>query len=225
MNILFDTVNIESIKKYKEIVPFIGVTSNPTIIKAEGRIDFFEHFKAIRNIIGSERSLHVQVVSTDSASILKEAELIAKKIDSDVYIKVPVTEEGLKAIKILKANGVNVTATAVYSSMQGILAVLAGADFVAPYVNRMENIGVNPGEVIRQIAAVISSSNSKCRILAASFKNAAQVCESVMAGSHTVTLQTVLLEGLLRSPAAERAVEDFSADFKQVFNCDTILKL
>ena len=95
MEIMFDTVNISDIKKYGEIFPYTGVTSNPSIIKAEGKIDFFNHFKEIREIIGFDKTLHVQVTATKADLIIKEAEKIVKNIDKAVYIKIPVTEEGL----------------------------------------------------------------------------------------------------------------------------------
>ena len=132
MELMFDNANIETLKHYAEIYPYVGVTSNPSIIKEEGKIDFFNHFREIRNIIGRDRSLHIQVVSTKAEDIIKEAEKIAERIDKDVYIKIPVTEEGLKAIKILKSQGYKLTATAIYTRIQGMLAIAAGVDYIAP---------------------------------------------------------------------------------------------
>ena len=112
MELMLDNANLETIKEFAEIYPYVGVTSNPTIIKKEGKIDFFEHFRQIRQIIGEDRTLHIQVVSQTAEEMIKEAEKIVEKIDKNVYIKIPVTEEGLKAIKNLKARGFKITATA-----------------------------------------------------------------------------------------------------------------
>ena len=119
MEILFDTANLESIRKYSQIYPFTGVTSNPSILKAEGKIDFFAHMREIRSIIGMERTLHIQTIAEDLDGILRDADAILKNVDSRVYIKIPTTEAGLQAIMKLKSQGVGVTATAIYSKIQG----------------------------------------------------------------------------------------------------------
>ena len=139
MELMFDNANLETLAKYAEIYPYCGVTSNPSIIKEEGKIDFFNHFRKIREIIGMNRSLHIQVVSTTAEEIIKEAEKIVEKIDKEVYIKIPVTEEGLKAIRQLKKRGFKITATAIYTRIQGMIAVAAGVDYLAPYFNRIKS--------------------------------------------------------------------------------------
>ena len=133
MEFMLDTANIADIKKFEKIIPLAGVTSNPSIVKNEGNIEFFSHMKQIRQIIGDDKSLHVQVVATDYEGMLKDAETILAKIDKNVFVKVPVSEEGLKVIKELKKRGVNVTATAIYTKFQAYLVIAAGADYIAPY--------------------------------------------------------------------------------------------
>ena len=155
MKYMFDTINIEDIKHYSEFYPITGITSNPSIIKLEGKINFFNHFKEIRKIIGMDKSLHIQVVSEDYDGIIAEAAAIIKNVDDKVFIKVPVTEQGLKAIRALKAKGIGVTATAIYTKVQGLLAMEAGADFIAPYYNRMENMDIDPKAVIITFADMI----------------------------------------------------------------------
>ena len=148
MEFIIDTVNLEDIKEAVEYMPIVGVTSNPSIVKKTSPKDFFKHMKEIRKIIGKERSLHIQVISKECNEIVKEAHRILEEIDDQVYIKVPVSYEGIKAIKKLKAEGVNVTATAVYDLMQAYMALAAGADYIAPYVNRIGNLGNDPMELI-----------------------------------------------------------------------------
>jgi TalC/MipB family fructose-6-phosphate aldolase len=217
MKYLFDTANIEDIKHYSEFFPITGVTSNPSIIKLEGKIDFFNHFKEIRKVIGMDKSLHIQVLAEDYAGIMAEAEAILKNVDDKVFIKVPVTEQGLKAIRALKAKGIGVTATAIYTKVQGLLAMEAGADFIAPYFNRMENMDINPSEVISTFAQMIKEYHYSTKILAASFKNMGQVNTAFECGAQTATLQPALLHDAFKMPAIKKAVEDFAVDFETVF--------
>lgn len=217
MEYMFDTANIEDIKHYSEFFPITGVTSNPSIIKLEGKIDFFNHFREIRKIIGIDKSLHIQVLAEDYEGILAEAYAILKNVDDKVFIKIPVTEQGLKAMRVLKAKGVGVTATAIYTKVQGLLAMEAGADFIAPYFNRMENMDIDPLEVISTFAQIIEKYNYPTKILAASFKNMGQVNAAFECGAQAATLQPALLHDAFKMPAIKKAVDDFAADWEKVF--------
>ncbi|SKA89381.1 fructose-6-phosphate aldolase, TalC/MipB family [Clostridium sp. USBA 49] len=225
MEYMLDTVNIEMIKKCIEIFNIKGVTSNPSIIKKEGKIDFFNHFRKIREIIGEDKSIHVQVVAQDCEGMIKEAKAILENIDNKVFIKIPVNEEGLKAIKILKSQGVSITATAIYTTIQGLLAIEAGADFIAPYFNRMENMNINPHEVIKNCADIIEKYNYPTKILAASFKNIGQVNASFAAGAQSVTIAPEILIDALKMPAIYKAVDDFKNDWEAVFGKVSIADL
>ena len=189
MEFLFDSANLEAIQTYSACFPITGVTSNPSILKAEGKIDLFEHMRKIRQIIGPDKTLHMQVIAEDCEGMLKEAHAILKNVDDAVYIKIPTTEEGLKAMRALKAEGVHVTATAIYSKIQGFMAIACGADFIAPYYNRMENLDIDSCDTIAAFRQMIDEDDSNTKILAASFKNIAQVTNALLAGAHTATLQ------------------------------------
>lgn len=217
MEYMFDTANIELIKKYNEIFPITGVTSNPSIIKKEGKIDFFNHFREIREIIGMDKTLHMQVVAKDCEGMLRDAEAILKNVDEKVCIKIPVTEEGLKAIRILKSRGVSITATAIYTKVQGLLAMEAGADFIAPYFNRMENMDIDPREVIKTFAEMIDKYGYSTKILAASFKNIGQVNDAFACGAQTATLAPELLHDAFKMPAIQKAIDDFESDWKSIY--------
>ena len=217
MEILLDTVNLEDIKKYEAIIPLAGVTSNPSIMKNEGKIDFFDHMKKIRRIIGKECSLHVQVVATDYDGMIKDAETIIKKIDSEVYIKVPTNEAGIRVIKELKKQGMNVTATAIYTKFQAYLAIAVGADYLAPYFNRMENLNINAKVAIQEIATEINRTNSSSKILAASFKNVAQVNTALESGAQAVTMGCDILSQAFGIPSVDKAVTDFTSDWETIF--------
>ncbi|MFA9397610.1 MAG: fructose-6-phosphate aldolase [Clostridiaceae bacterium] len=225
MEYLVDTANLEVIKKCVEYFPITGVTSNPSIVKKEGKIDFISHMNDIRSIIGMDRTLHIQVTATDVEGMLKDADTILKKVDGKVCIKVPVTMEGLKVIKKLKSQGVNVTATAIYSKTQGFLAMEAGADFIAPYYNRMENLGIDSEDVIASFAQMINQYGYSTKILAASFKNIAQVDKAFLAGSQTATLDPAILEAVMGMPSIQKAVVDFTNDWESIYGNKTIADL
>ena len=217
MEFIIDTVNLEEIKEAVEYLPIVGVTSNPSIVKASAPKDFFEHMKKVREIIGKERSLHVQVISKDCETIVKEAHRILSEIDDQVYIKVPVSYEGVKAIKILKAEGVNVTATAVYDLMQAYMALAAGADYIAPYVNRIGNLGSDPMDLIANLSMKIVEDNYDCKILAASFKGVQQVKDAINCGSQAVSVPVGILKQIFANPSIEKAVNDFNSDWYALY--------
>ena len=214
MEFMLDTVNLAEIKKWAQILPLAGVTSNPTIIKREGELDFFEHLKKVRELIGPQPSLHVQVVAKDTAGMVAEAKKLQAELGGNLYIKVPVTQEGLVAIKQLKQADFKITATAIYTTMQGLLALEAGADYLAPYYNRMENLDTDPVALIAQLASAREKSTQKGKILAASFKNASQVTKALGAGAQAVTAGSDIYAASLADPAIAKAVSDFAIDWK-----------
>lgn len=220
MEILFDTANLADIEALTPIYPVSGVTTNPTIIKAAGRIDFYNHFRRIREIIGADRTLHVQVLAQDTPGILADAEKLLTKIDSSVYVKIPTTEAGIHAMRILKGQGVNVTATGIYSKTQGLLAVASGADYIAPYFNRMESLDIDTGATIKSLATFIRRHGVSCKIMAASFKNVAQVSAAFEPGASAVTLAPDLLRRALGASEIMHAVDDFARDWHDTFGTD-----
>jgi len=225
MEYLLDTANLEAIKKFVEYFPITGITTNPSIVKKEGPIDFFRHMNEIRSIIGRERTLHIQVTATDANGMLKDADAILNRIDNQVFIKVPVTMEGLKVMKKLKSQGINITATAIYSKAQGFLALESGVNFMAPYYNRMENLEINARDVIASFAKMISQYGYSTKILAASFKNIVQVNNAFLAGSQAATVAPNVLAGTFSMPSIQKAVDDFTGDWKVIYGNKTIADL
>ncbi|HOB04251.1 MAG TPA: fructose-6-phosphate aldolase [Propionibacteriaceae bacterium] len=222
MEILFDTANLGDIETLSGIYPVTGATCNPTIIKAEGRIDFWEHFRKVRAALGPGRTLHIQVIAAEADGIVREAEKILTTLDDQIYIKIPVTEQGLKAIGVLKKQSVNVTATAIYSKAQGLLAIAAGADYIAPYFNRMESLDIDISATIKSLSKFIERDKSDTQIMAASFKNVAQVSAAFDAGAHAVTVAPSLLRAALSSPDITQAVRAFADDWHETFGIDTL---
>lgn len=222
MEYMLDTLNLDEIKKWSRILPLAGVTSNPTIAKKEGAIDFFERIREVRAIVGDEASIHVQVVAQDYDGILKDAEEIRKQCGESIYVKVPVTKEGLAAIKTLKAEGYHITATAIYTTFQGLLAIAAGADYLAPYYNRMENLNIDPAVVIGQLAKAIDRNFSESKILAASFKNVSQINQAFAQGAQAITAGPDVFEAGFAMPSIQKAVDDFGKDWSDNYGNDMI---
>ncbi len=220
MEILFDTAHLADIEEMTPIYPVSGVTTNPTIIKAEGRIDFYPHFRRIREIIGRGRTLHIQALSQDAEGIIADAHKLLEEVDENVYIKIPTTEQGIRAMRLLKAEGIGVTATAIYSKTQGILAIAAGADYIAPYFNRMESLDIDTVSTIKSLAKFIDRHGARCQIMAASFKNVAQVSAAFEAGATAVTVPPQLLRAALNTPDVAQAVQAFTTDWHDTFETD-----
>lgn len=223
MEIVLDTANVEEIKKYCSFYEITGVTTNPTILAREKK-PFFPLFEEIKGIIG-DKQLHVQVTGDTWEDMIKEAECIIEKIGKDTYVKVPSNEQGIKAMKELKKGGIRVTATAIYSTQQAMLAAVAGADYVAPYFNRMNNLNVDSKQVIADIAHLYELHNKDTKILAASFKNTQQIMDSLMAGAHAVTVSGELLSDMLTNPLIYGAVDGFHKDWTATYGDKRIYEL
>ena len=212
MEWMLDSANLNEVRESLEIFPICGVTTNPTILRSEGRIDYAKHLCELHAIVGANRTFHVQAGVDGCDNIVREAQRIHDILGKDVYIKVPITEEGLKAIARLKAQGVHITATAIYTAYQGLLAADAGADYLAPYCNRMEQFGIDFGAAITQIRHMIDRDHLPAKILGASYKNVGQLVRSVDCGAHAVTAQPAMLRAALQSALVVDAVRTFNAN-------------
>lgn len=223
MQIILDTANVEAIRTYHDIYNITGVTTNPSILAKEKK-DFLSLFHDIKNIIG-DKQLHIQVTADDWEDILKEAQAIRKAIDKDVFIKVPTTEQGIRAMKELKEKGVNITATAIYTTQQAMLAATVGADYVAPYFNRISNLNYDSKKVIEEIAFLTTKYKLNTKILAASFKNTQQIMDSLLAGAEAVTVSVDLLTTMVTNPIINGAVDGFKKDWISTYGDKKIYDL
>ena len=219
---ILDTADLAAIKHCNEFYPLSGVTTNPSIIAKE-KGDFWQILKEIRDVIGNDKMLHVQTVQTTAKKMVEEAKLIKKKIGGDIYIKIPIDEEGLKAVPMIKNLGIGVTMTAIFTPAQALMAAKAGADFVAPYVNRLDNILGDGTNVVAEIVQQFEIYGLDCKVLAASFKNAEQVHRCALCGCHSVTVSADVLKSLITHPMTDAAVEGFERDWKGVYGDKTIL--
>lgn len=211
-----DTANRDEIKMTKEFGIMKGITTNPTILLKEKKPRVQQ---IVDLLVVSEGLLFVQTIGYLSEEIIKDAVLIIQSdVDNRIAIKIPVNSEGLKAIKQLREEypKLLILGTAVYSVDQGILAGLAGCDYVAPYVNRMLTNNIDAYETIKKIANYFKRHKLKCLIMGASFKNTSQVIETFEAGADTVTISYQIMQQMLEKDLAIQAIEVFNKQGKEL---------
>lgn len=217
MKLLLDTANLEDIKEGMEYYPMIGVTTNPSILAKSGE-PMFDHLRKIRQIIGRDKLLFAQVMGETYEEMMADAKRMVEEVDEDLHIKVPMTQEGLKAIKAMKAQGYKVLATAVFSAQQAMLAGAAGADFVAPYISRMMQAGMDAYAIIEEIAITYEEHSIETKIIAASFKHSVQVEKCILAGSPYITATLPIYKQMLAEPLTDVAVKGFQNDWQNAFD-------
>lgn len=215
MELILDTANISDIEQLYSILPIDGVTTNPTIISKENK-EFITLINDIDSIVGEDTPIHAQVIGTSFEEIVEEA-LFISKIRKNIYVKIPVTVNGLKAIKELKKQGVKITATAIFTAHQGFLAAKAGADYVAPYVNRLDNISADGVNTVKDLITIIDKYKLNSKVLAASFKNSQQVIELMKAGVHSVTVPPDIAKAMMNHPLTDWSVDKFIEDWESAF--------
>lgn len=222
MKILIDSADVEKIKeisKYREIT---GITTNPTILsKVEG--DIKNILKELKEFTYGKYEIHIQTTESEVEGILSEARVLRKFFGETFYIKIPVTKAGLEAIKLCSREGIKVTATAILSPMQALVAAMNGASYVAPYVNRMENIGQDATETISVISDLLIDYSTE--ILAASFKNIKQIQEVLLQGAEAATISPELIETSVWHPYTDKSVLDFGIDWKNKFGDKKIVDM
>lgn len=209
---LLDTANVETIQRLCEIYPVSGVTTNQTILSREAQTPG-PLLRRIRQVIGPQRMLHAQVTGKDASTMLREAQALRDAVGETLYIKIPAVPEGLKALPLLKEKGFHVTVTAVFSSAQALLFARAGADFLAPFVSRLDNITADGVGTVIEILNVLRQYDVKTRVLAASFRTADQLRRLALEGVPAATLAPAVLETLLWHPMTDDAIRKFDADW------------
>nr|WP_288556737.1 fructose-6-phosphate aldolase [uncultured Mediterraneibacter sp.] len=216
MKLIVDHADLDQIKEMFEYFPVSGVTTNPTIITRTGK-DPYEVLKSIREFIGADAELHAQVISSDAEGMMAEAKEMRETVGGNFYVKIPTTKEGLKAIKNLKKEGFKVTATAVYTSIQAYLAAEAGADYVAPYLNRIDNLGYDGIQTACDIHDIFENNGYQTKVLAASFKNTQQVLELAKYGVGAATVAPDVIRNFVNNVAVDSAVGAFVKDFNATY--------
>lgn len=215
MELYLDTANVAEVERLARIFPIAGVTTNPSIVAAS-KESVWDVLPRLQNAIGEEGTLFAQTMSRDAKGIVEEAKRLNNTIPG-IVVKIPVTAEGLAAIKLLKKEGIVTLGTAIYSASQGLLAALAGAKYVAPYVNRVDAQGGDGIRMVQELQTLLERHAPDSMVLAASFKTPRQALDCLLAGCQAITLPLDVAQQMLNTPAVESAIEKFEQDWKNAF--------
>jgi transaldolase len=212
MKIFIDTANIEEIRKANDWGVIDGVTTNPSLVAKEGR-EFKELVHEIVNIVNGPIS--VEVISTDAEGMVKEAVELSKW-SSNIVIKIPMIPEGLKAVKILCAKGIKANVTLAFSVNQALLAAKAGATYVSPFIGRLDDIGHEGMQIVRDTVKIFNIYNFKTQVIVASIRHPLHVIEAAKAGAHVATVPFIVIEKMFKHPLTDIGLERFLEDWKEV---------
>ena len=222
MEFILDTADLEAVKQLDELLTIEGVTTNPSIITKSGKTPE-QVIKEFVEYLRPEQKFFVQVVSTDYEQMLEEARYICSLRPKNTYVKIPVTHNGYKAIKQLKSEGLGVLATAIYSADEAFLAAMNGADYLAPYVNRMCNYGDGIGQVLDLLQMLETQGFENTKVIAASFQNVEQVHALIAAGIQSVTVPPEVVFTMIDHPGTKIAVDEFSVAWREAYGRNTLL--
>ncbi|MBU3103357.1 fructose-6-phosphate aldolase [Clostridium gasigenes] len=213
MKIFIDTANIDEIRKANELGVVCGVTTNPSLIAREGR-DLKEVINEICSIV--DGPISAEVMSLDSTEMVEEGIKLAA-MHKNIVIKIPMCEEGLKAVKQLTEKGIKTNVTLIFSPLQGLLASRAGASYVSPFLGRLDDIG-NPGiDLVRQISEIFEVHGIETEIITASVRNPMHVLDAALAGSHISTIPYGVITQMVKHPLTDGGIKKFVEDYEKAF--------
>lgn len=226
MKLMIDDAHLDEIQRIYDLYPVDGVTTNPSILAKTGK-DPRTVLKEIRAFIGEDQVLFAQAVALSAEGMVKDAHMIVDLIgEKNTVVKIPSIPEGFKAIRMLKKEGISTCGTVVYTPMQAYLAAKAGASYVAPYVNRIDNMGYDGIAVTKEIHDILTKNHmDDCMVLAASFKNSQQVMELCKYGVGAATAAPSVIDGFVKNAAIDGAVQDFINDFQKLTGCTAMSDL
>ncbi|HEY8361260.1 MAG TPA: fructose-6-phosphate aldolase [Tissierellaceae bacterium] len=210
MKFFIDTANIDEIKEINEWGVISGVTTNPSLIAKEGR-DFKEVVREISEIV--DGPISAEVISLDRDGMLREARELAK-IHQNIVIKIPMTSEGLKAVKVLSKEGIKTNVTLIFSANQALLASLAGATYVSPFIGRLDDIGNEGMKIVEDIVEIFSIHDIKTEVIAASIRHPIHVLEAAKAGAHIATIPYKVFLQMVNHPLTDVGIEKFMKDWE-----------
>lgn len=212
MKIFLDSANLEAIKKYNDMGLLDGITTNPSLLSKEGG-DPHKTMEEISRIIKGDVSL--EVVAVDYEGMMEQGRRL-RKYGDNVVVKVPMTAEGLKACKALTAEGIPVNVTLIFSSNQAILAAKAGAKYVSPFIGRLDDVGKDGMNLIREIKQIYPNYDFKTQILVASIRHPMHVVDAAKIGAEVVTLPPAVLEKMLKHQLTDIGLKNFLADWEKL---------
>ncbi len=216
MRFFIDTAKIEDIRKANDMGVICGVTTNPSLIAKEGR-DFEEVIAEIASIVDGAISGEVKATTTDAEGMVEEGKAIAA-IHPNMVVKIPMTAEGLKAVKALTALGIKTNVTLVFTANQALLAARAGATYVSPFLGRLDDISTRGTDLIAEIVTIFEAAGDiDTQIIAASIRHPMHVTECALAGAHIATVPYKVIEQMINHPLTTAGIEKFRVDYEAVF--------
>ena len=217
MKFFIDTANVDEIRKSNDMGVIAGVTTNPSLIAKEGR-DYAETLAEIASFVDGPISGEVKATTTDAEGMIAEGREIYKLDPKHMVVKIPMTVEGLKAIKVLSAEGIPTTCTLIFSANQALLAARAGATYVSPFLGRLDDISQPGIDLIRDISDIFANyPDIDCQIIAASVRNPIHVTDCALAGADIATVPYKVIEQMTKHPLTDAGIEKFKADYIKVF--------
>lgn len=214
MKIFLDTANLESIRKYIDMGVLDGITTNPTLLSKESGSPE-EIMRTIVNLVSGHVSL--EVIGTETAQMIEEAHHL-KTLGKNVVVKIPMTPEGLRALKILAGEGIFTNVTLVFSANQALLAAKAGATYVSPFIGRLDDVGHNGMSVVKSIVSIFRNYRLTTQVLVASIRHPDHVVQAAEIGADVVTLPPDILGKMMKHPLTEKGLDTFLADWKKIDN-------
>ncbi|MCI9365550.1 MAG: fructose-6-phosphate aldolase [Clostridia bacterium] len=215
MKFFIDTANVEEIKKANDMGIICGVTTNPSLIAKEGR-DFKEVIKEITSIVDGAISGEVKATTVSAEDMINEAREIAG-IHPNMVVKIPMTTEGLKAVKILSKEGIKTNVTLIFNSTQALFAARAGATYVSPFLGRLDDIATPGIELIRTISDIFNAHDIETQIICASVRNPVHIVDCALAGADIATVPYKVIEQCIKHPLTDAGIEKFKKDYIEVF--------
>lgn len=212
MKIFIDTASVKDIKEAASLGLIDGVTTNPTLVAREGR-NPVELLKEICSLVAGPVS--AEVISLDTDGMVKEAREWSK-VAANIVVKVPLTKDGLKAVRILSKEGIKTNVTLCFSASQALLTAKAGADYVSPFIGRLDDISATGMDLIRDIRKIFLNYNFKTQIIVASVRNPTHVVDAALAGADIATIPYNVIEQLIRHPLTDIGISKFIEDYKRI---------
>ncbi|WP_297285041.1 fructose-6-phosphate aldolase [uncultured Brachyspira sp.] len=215
MKFFIDTANVDEIRKANDMGVICGVTTNPSLIAKEGR-DFKKTIEEITTIVDGPISGEVKATTVKAEDMIAEAREIAK-IHKNMVVKIPMTIEGLKAVKVLSKEGIKTNVTLIFSANQALLAARAGATYVSPFLGRLDDISTDGLELIRTISDIFATHAIETEIISASVRHPIHVTECALAGADIATVPYNVIEQMTKHPLTDQGIEKFKKDYEAVF--------
>lgn len=213
MQIFLDTAEIEAIKRWSKTGIVDGVTTNPTLLAKAGVKDVKSVLKEICNLV--KEPVSVEVIGTKAEEMIKEAREYTSW-GLNTAVKIPMTEEGLKAVNVLSKEGIKTNVTLVFSTNQGILAAKAGATYVSPFIGRLDDISHDGLNIVRELSLIFKIYGFSTKIIAASIRHPLHVIEAAKAGAHIATVPPKVLESMVKHPLTDIGIERFLKDWENL---------